>query len=102
MPQTCADKEEYMSVLDDIYSLLIKYKFDYEVYRQKRDNYVRALRSYCKLKNIKLLETCWADNLDGYAVNIGRLGNWFPAMERHPSAEEQQLFANQIIEYYRL
>ena len=101
-PQKCADKEEYMPALDNIYNLLISYKFDYEVYRQKRDNYVRALRSYCKLKNIMLLETCWSDNLDGHAVNIGSIGNWFPEMKRHPSAKEQQLFADKIIKHYEL
>ena len=101
-PKKCADKEEYLPVLDNIYNFLIKYKFDYEVYRQKRDNYVRALRSYCKLKNINLLETCWADNLDGHAVNIGAIGKWYPAMKRHPNVDEQRLFAKQIIADYKL
>jgi hypothetical protein len=102
IPKKCADKEEYLPALDDIYKLLVEYKFDYDVYCKKRDNYVRALRSYCKLKNITLLETCWADNLDGHAVNIGSIGDWFPAMQRHPTAEEHQLFAAKIINYYEL
>ena len=39
-----------------------------------------------------MIETCWANNIDG-AVNIGKIGNWYPAMQRHPNAEEQKLFA---------
>ena len=49
-----------------------------------------------------LLAFGWSDNLDGHAVNIGSVGDWFPAMKRHPNAEEQQLFADKIINHYRL
>jgi hypothetical protein len=101
-PRRCADKEEYLQVLDNIYDILLKYKFDSAVYTKKRDNYISALRSYCKVNNICLLETCWADQLPGVEVNLGAIGNWYPAMNRHPNAEEQQSFADQIIKHYLL
>ena len=100
-PQKCADKEEYMSALDSIYNLLITYKFDSTVYTKKRNNYISALRLYCQENNIKLIETCWADEISG-TVNIGAIGDWYPAMKRHPTAHEQSLFAKQIIEDYKL
>ena len=100
-PQRCADKQEYIKVLDTIYDVLIKYKFDPEVYTKKRNNYILALRAYCSANNIKLIETSWSDKIPG-TVDIGAIGTWYPAMQRHPNAEEQQLFADQIITQYKL
>jgi len=100
-PQRCADKEEYMQALDNIYNILIKYKFDSKIYNKKRDNYIFALRACCQANNIRLIETCWSNSIIG-AVNIGAIGTWYPAMQRHPNAEEQQLFADQIIKHYQL
>jgi hypothetical protein len=100
-PQRCADKEEYTQILDNIYNMLIKYKFDSTIYRKKRDNYISTLRSYCKVNSIKLIETCWSDPIEEL-VNIGSIGDWYPAMKRHPNAEEQKLFAKQIIKHYQL
>jgi len=100
-PTKCADKEEYMSVLDKIYNLLIAYKFDSKIYTKKHNNYISAIRSSCQAKNIKLIETCWADDING-AVNIGKIGDWYPAMKRHPNVDEQSLFAKQIIKDYKL
>lgn len=100
-PQICADQEEYMPVLSDIYEVLTRYKFDADIYTKKRNNYIIALRAYCNTNNIKLIETCWANPIDG-AVNIGAIGTWFPAMQRHPNADEQRAFAEKIIEYYTL
>jgi hypothetical protein len=101
IPQRCADKQEYLPALDSIYDLLIKYKFDIAVYSKKLKNYITALRAHCQVNNVRLIETCWANNMDGI-VNIGKIGKWYPAMQRHPDAEEQKLFAKQIIDYYKL
>jgi len=101
-PQLCADLAEYMPVLDSIYKMLIKYKFDTEIYTKKRNNYISALRSYCVTNNIKLIETCWSDKITGVDVNLGLIGDWYPAMLRHPNADEQKLFAEQIIKHYKL
>jgi hypothetical protein len=100
-PQRCADKQEYIQVLDNIYEFLIKYKFDSTVYSKKRDNYISTLRAYCKTNNIKLIETCWSDVI-AETVNIGAIGTWYPAMQRHPNADEQKMFAEQIINHYKL
>ena len=101
IPQRCADVTEHVPALESMYDMLIKYKFDITVYSKKLMNYMSTLRAYCQVNNIKLLETCWANNIDG-AVNIGKIGNWYPAMQRHPNAEEQNLFAKQIIKHYGL
>jgi hypothetical protein len=101
-PQRCADRKEYMTALASIYEVLIQYKFDHAVYTKKRNNYISALRAYCQTNNIKLIETTWADTISGVDVNLGRIGTWYPAMQRHPDADEQQLFANEIIKQYQL
>jgi hypothetical protein len=100
-PQRCADTEEYLPALDSMYDMLIKYKFDIGAYSKKFDNYISALRAYCQANNIKLMETCWANNIDGM-VNIGKIGDWYPAMQRHPNSAEQNLFTQHIINHYKL
>ena len=100
-PQLCADQDGHTEALYSMYDMLIKYKFDVEVYTKKRNNYISAIRAYCSANNMKLIETSWSDTIIG-AVNIGTIGDWYPAMQRHPNEDEHQLFAKQIIEYYNL
>jgi len=101
IPYRCADDLEYIKVLDMLYDAITKYKFDFAAYTRKRDNYISALRAFCNTNNIRLIETCWADDISG-TVNLGAIGDWYPAMRRHPTAAEQKLFAEKIIDHYKL
>lgn len=100
-PSYCADQPQYLPVLEKFYQLLIEEKFDIEQYSKKTQNYVVAFRAYCEQNKIKLMETCWEKNFSD-TVNIGLLGNWYPAMERHPNVQEHQLFAECIIDFYKI
>ena len=103
-PRLCSDKEEYMSVLENVYKLLMQYKFDIEEYIKKRNNYVLALRTYCNSSNIKLIETSWSDSIPGVEIDLSKIGSWvdnnYPT--RHPNKEEHRMIADRIIEYYKL
>jgi hypothetical protein len=104
-PMVCSDQEEYMPVLENIYDILMRYKFDFDEYSKKRNNYVLALRTYCKSNNINLIETCWCSPIDGVDIDLSKLGSWTDKNNnfiRHPNKEEHQQIANLIIEHYKL
>lgn len=100
-PRMCCDKQEYLTALEETYRVLIKYKFDISEYRKKRQHYIVSLRSFCKGNNIKLIETTWNESIDGIGVNIGMISDWVNEC-RHPTKQEHQLIAKQIIDYYKL
>jgi hypothetical protein len=104
-PRVCSDKEELMPVLENVYDLLMRYKFDISEYAKKRNNYILALRTYCQSKNIKLIETCWATPLDGVDIDLSKLGSWIDSNNyptRHPNKQEHEIIANTIIDHYKL
>lgn len=100
-PRMCSDKQEYLETLEKIYNILIRYKFDPTEYKKKRKHYILALRIFCKAKNIKLIETCWSDPIDGVPLHIGKISNWVSEC-RHPSKAEHKLIADLIMEQYKL
>jgi hypothetical protein len=100
-PQRCTDVERYMPILDQIYDILLRYKFDQTEYAKKQRHYRTALQLYCREKNVRLIETCWADSMPD-AVDFGKIGDWFPDMKRHPNQQEHKEMARQIIEQYQL
>jgi len=104
VPQQCADEEQYMKTLSEIYPLLLRYKFDHAEYNKKRNHYRSALTAYCKEKNIRLIETCWYEPMKD-AVDLGKIGSWYPwtsTSSRHPNREEHEMFAQEIINHYKL
>jgi hypothetical protein len=100
-PRMCFDKQEYLPALEEIYRVLIKYKFDINEYQKKRQHYIVALRSFCQNKNIKLIETCWDSEVDGVNINLGLISPWV-AECRHPTKEEHEMIAKIIIHHYKL
>jgi len=103
-PQQCADEEQHIKTLSEFYSLLLRYKFDHDEYNKKRNHYRSALQAYCATRNIRLIETCWYEPMKD-AVDLGKIGAWYPwtsETSRHPNREEHQLFADKIIEHYKL
>jgi hypothetical protein len=104
-PRICSDKEEYIQVLEDVYNMLMRYKFDIEEYTKKRNNYILALRTYCKNSNINLIETSWSDPIDGIDIDLSKVGTWMDQNNhpiRHPNKEEHEMIANLIIDRYKL
>lgn len=102
-PRICADDKEYLNLIEEQYKFLMKYKFDDYQYSKKMHNYIEAVRNYCTLNNIKLLETCamWGQKNPIVKVNLDLIGGWW-ARGNHPTREEHMLIANHIIEYYNL
>jgi len=52
------------------------------------------LESICKIKNIKLIQLSWVDDL-----NIRSIGTWLKE-SRHPNAEEHKQIAELIYKNY--
>ena len=100
-PSYCADQSQHLPILEKFYNLFMSEKFDIIEYTRKTMHYVTAFRAYCQINKVKLIETCWAHNITE-TVNIGLIGDWHPALIRHPNALEHQLFADQIIKHYKL
>jgi hypothetical protein len=100
-PKLSTDKEEYLSVLTDMYSMITKYKFDYDEYLKKRTNYITTLRCYCEANDIRLIETCWSDPIEGISIDMNTVSNWNKEC-RHPNKEEHQIIANMIMDHYKL
>ena len=100
-PRVCSDREEYMAVLENFYDNLMRYKFDIKEYSKKRQCYITAIRNYCQLHKIKLIETCWDGEIEGVDINIGLISPWASEC-RHPTKEEHALVAKQIIDHYKL
>jgi hypothetical protein len=104
-PRICSDREEYMPVLENLYNTLMRYKFDHNEYIKKRNNYILALRTYCKSNNINLIETYWSDPVDGVDIDLSKIGNWVDKNNhpiRHPDKEEHKMIANLIIDHHKL
>jgi hypothetical protein len=101
-PRICVDDENTIDVCERLYKFLFKYKFDEIEYHKKRQSYVMAIRSYCSLHGIKLIETTWdLDGLEGVNINIGDISSWV-GEGRHPTKEEHKTIANIIINHYNL
>jgi len=100
-PQAVCDKQEYLIDLDQLYKLLTKHKWDQTEYLKNRQHYVTAIRSYCQLNAIKLIETEWYDHIDGVEIDTTSVSNWFNE-RRHPNKEEHESIAKLIINHYKL
>jgi hypothetical protein len=100
-PQAVCDKQEYLSDLDQLYKLLTKHKWDEQEYIKNRQHYITAIRSYCQVKNIKLIETVWYDQIDGVNINMTSVSSWVNE-RRHPNKKEHELIADLIIKQYNL
>lgn len=101
-PRVCADVKEYLDIISEQYKFLMRYKFDETQYANKTRNYIEAVRSYCNLNNIKLLETCamWYSG-EMLPINLDNIGSW-RQRGNHPTKEEHMLIAKHLIEYYNL
>jgi hypothetical protein len=77
------------------------YKFDIKEYLKKRQFYIAAIRSYCELNQIKLIETCWDSDVEGVTINLGLISPWVKE-GRHPNKEEHDMIAKIIIGHYKL
>lgn len=102
-PRQCADDKSYIGILDEGYKFLTKYKWDQEEYIKKRTHYVTAIRAYCSYKNIKLIETCWWDDMDKIPLNINKIvkPGWWEAA-KHPDKEDHEEIAKIILKEYNL
>jgi hypothetical protein len=98
----CASTESYIPIVENLHEILTRYKFDPIEYAKKTNNYINSLKAYCSVNNIKLIETCWERPIKG-AINIGKIGTWFPSADnRHPTKDEHRLMAEEIIRHYEL
>ena len=100
-PRVCVDNIIYTQPLSDLYELTVKYKFDAVEYDQKKQHYVGMVRLYCKNHNIKLIETTSMTPFDDISIHIDNIGTWRKTLG-HPTANDHQLIAKQIIEQYKL
>jgi hypothetical protein len=100
-PRICTDDRDLISVSEEIYKFLIQYKFDTNEYLKKRQFYITAIRNYCTLYNIKLIETCWDSEISGVDINLGHISPWV-VEGRHPDKEEHIMMAKLIIDQYKL
>ena len=100
-PRVCVDDIIYTQPLSDLYELTVKYKFDAVEYDQKKQHYVGMVRLHCKNHNIKLIETTSMTPFDDISIHIDNIGTWRKTLG-HPTANDHQLIAEQIIEQYNL
>ena len=100
-PCICTDDYDMVSVCSEYYRFFALYKFDITEYLKKRQCYITAIRNYCQLHNIKLIETCWDSEIEGVNMNLGLISPWV-AECRHPTKEEHEMIAKIIIHYYKL
>jgi hypothetical protein len=100
-PRVCVDDITYTQPLSDLYELTVKYKFDAVEYNRKKQHYVEMVRLYCKTYNIKLIETTSMAPVDDINIHIDNIGSWRKTLG-HPTANDHQIIAKQIIEQYKL
>lgn len=100
-PRVCVDDITYTQPLSDLYKLTVKYKFDAVEYDQKKQHYVEMVRLYCKDHTIKLIETTSMTPVDDISIHIDNIGTWRKTLG-HPTANDHQMIAKQIIEQYNL
>ena len=102
-PRVVSDGEEYLKDIDDFYTLLSKHKWNHSEYTKKQQHYVTAVRSYCANKNIKLIETCWWEDIPDVKINISKIvDSDLQGGAGHPTKEEHSLIADTIIKEYAL
>jgi hypothetical protein len=97
-PRLCADEEQYLEPLATMYDYLMRYKFDQEEYKIKKYNYILSIRDYCRLHNVKLIETCCLSNIPGI-INLDEFGTWRQGLG-HPTQEDHKQIAQQILLKY--
>jgi len=95
-PRLCADREDYIDPLSDVYEVITRYKFDIEEYERKKSNYIDMTRLVCKEKNVRLIETCCLGSVGSININIDNFGNWRQG-KNHPSKEDHQQVAQHIL-----
>lgn len=100
-PRVVSDNELFVDDLDQMYKLFSKHRWDEEEYTKKRTNYITGIRAYCKLHNIKLIETRWHGPIDGIEIDLTCVSSWLNQM-RHPNREEHEKIADMIIGHYKL
>jgi hypothetical protein len=101
-PSICTDDPETIYPMEILYKFLFKNKFDEIEYHKKRYAYITAIRTYCEMHKIKLIETTWDLNgIQGVDINIGDISSWV-SEGRHPTKEEHKTIANMIIGHYKL
>lgn len=98
-PRVCADQQQYMEPLAQVYDLITRYKFDQNEYLQKKLHYVQMVRMYCQTYNIKLIETCCIDSVPGIEIDLNNFGQWRQGTG-HPTKEDHQQIAIEIISKY--
>ena len=95
-PRICADKEEYMDPLSDIYNIITKYKFDIEEYENKKNNYIDMTRLLCQDKGVRLIETCCMGTIGSIEINIDNFGSWRQG-RNHPTKKDHDQVAQHIL-----
>jgi len=100
-PCICADSEDNIDTVFNLYQMLLTYKFDDAEYRKKRGLLIDVVRAYCQLNNIKLIETSWSDIISGVDIRIDTISPWVSEC-RHPNRQEHEIVVKQILERYKL
>lgn len=101
-PRMVSDGQEFLSLLEQQYDFLSRYKWDINEYLKKREHYAQAVRAYCSSHGIKLIETVWYDYpLNGVGIDLSSISDWLKN-GRHPSYQEHETIADMIIKHYKL
>lgn len=95
-PRLCADEEYYLTELEQMYNFISKYKFDIEAYNCKKLNYIASIRDYCRLYDIKLIETCCLGDEPGIRFKLDEFGTWRQGLG-HPTKQDHEQIAQQIL-----
>lgn len=100
-PSICTDEYDMLDVCLQHYRFLLQYKFDEAEYLKKRQAHITAIRTYCNLHKIKLIETSWDSDIEGVDINLGHISSWVKE-GRHPTIEEHDMIAKIIIDRHKL
>jgi hypothetical protein len=95
-PRICADSEEYLTPLTDVYNIITRYKFDFKEYENKKNNYIDMTRLLCQDKGVRLIETCCLGSVGSISINLDNFGSW-STEGGHPSREDHQQIAQHIL-----
>lgn len=95
-PKLCADEEQYLKPLAQMYENFMKYKFDANVYEIKKMHYIDSIRRFCESRGIKLIETCCLGSVLDIQFNLDEFGTWRQGFG-HPTKEDHKQIAQQIL-----
>jgi len=95
-PRLCADEEQYLEPLAEMYKYLTRYKFDIDEYDIKKQNYISSIRRYCDQHSYKLIETCCLGDVEDIPFKLDTIGTWRQGLG-HPTREDHKQIAQQVL-----